>query len=144
MSLILYTGGTFDLFHHGHINFLSVCKEITNGGKLVVALNTDEFVFKYKKIVPVDNYLKRQEKLLNSKLVDQVIKNIGGQDSKPSILSVAPDFIAIGSDWATKNYYEQMNFTQGWLDNNNIGLIYIPYTRGISSTQLRKKYEEKI
>jgi glycerol-3-phosphate cytidylyltransferase len=143
MSLILYTGGTFDLFHHGHFNFLSICKEITNGGKLVVALNTDEFVFKYKRIVPVDNYLKRQEKLLNSKLVDQVIENIGGQDSKPCILSVVPDFIAIGSDWATKNYYEQMNFTQEWLDNNNIGLIYIPYTRGISSTQLRKEYEEK-
>jgi cytidyltransferase-like protein len=143
MSFILYTGGTFDLFHYGHINFLSVCKEMTSGGKLVVALNTDEFVIKYKKIVPVDNYLKRKEKLLKSNLVDQVITNVGGQDSKPSILSVKPNFIAIGSDWAAKNYYEQMNFTQGWLDRNNIGLIYIPYTSGISSTKLREQHEEK-
>jgi glycerol-3-phosphate cytidylyltransferase len=144
MSLIPYTGGTFDLFYHGHFNFLSVCQEITNRGKLVVALNTDVFVLKFKRICSRDNYLNRLEKLLNSKLVDQVIKNIGGQDSKISILSVAPDFITIGSDRDTKNYYEQMNFTQEWLDKNNIGLKYIPYTRGISSTQLRKQYDEKI
>ena len=32
-----------------------------------------------------------------------------------------------------------MNFTQEWLDNNNIVLVYIPYTRGISSTELKSR-----
>ena len=136
MSFVLCTESTFDVFHHGYFNFLSVLKETAKGGKIFAALNTDKFIFKYKRIVLVVKYLIRQEKLLNSKLVDQEIKNIGGLESKQSILTIAPDFIAIGSDWVTKNYYEQMNYIKKWLYNKKIGLIHIPYTSGISSSQL--------
>jgi len=57
----------------------------------------------------------------------EVIWNSGGTDSKPAILYVKPDVIAIGSDWALKDYYKQMDFEQSWLDKLNISLIYIPY-----------------
>jgi glycerol-3-phosphate cytidylyltransferase-like family protein len=73
------------------------------------------------------------------KYVNQVIWNSGGTDSKPAILSVKPDIIAIGSDWALKDYYQQMDFEQSWLDELNISLIYIPYTRGISSTEIKTR-----
>ena len=75
--------------------------------------------------------------LLSCKYVDEVIFNIGGADSKISIEQVNPDYIVIGSDWARKNYYDQMQFTQDWLDQKNIGLIYIPYTYGISTTVIK-------
>ena len=71
--------------------------------------------------------------------VDEVIPNIGGADSKPAILSVSPDIIAIGTDWARKDYYKQMQFTQDWLDEQNISLMYIPYTKGISSTEIKTR-----
>ena len=32
-----------------------------------------------------------------------------------------------------------MNFTQEWLDENDIILIYIPYTENISSTIIKNK-----
>jgi hypothetical protein len=32
-----------------------------------------------------------------------------------------------------------MNFTQEWLDENNIGLIYVPYTKEISSTKIKAR-----
>jgi glycerol-3-phosphate cytidylyltransferase len=67
------------------------------------------------------------------------LPNSGGTDSKPAILSVKPDIIAIGSDWALKDYYQQMDFEQSWLDELNISLIYIPYTRGISSTEIKTR-----
>ena len=47
----VYTGGTFDLFHRGHANFLRQCKEI--GDHLTVSLNTDEFIYRYKGTYPV-------------------------------------------------------------------------------------------
>ena len=50
---IVYTGGTFDLFHAGHVNFLKQCKKI--GDQVVVALNTDEFIFDYKGKSPIIN-----------------------------------------------------------------------------------------
>ena len=52
---------------------------------------------------------------------------------------VNPDYIVVGSDWANKDYYSQMNFTQEWLDERNIGLIYIPYSKDISSSQIKNR-----
>lgn len=137
---IVYTGGTFDLFHAGHVNFLRQCKSI--GDTVIVSLNTDEFVQRYKKTKPIISFEDRKVILESCKYVSQVIPNVDGEDSKPSIVKVKPDFIVVGSDWAKKDYYSQMNFTQEWLDLNNIILIYIPYTEGISSTLIKTKLQK--
>lgn len=134
--MIVYTGGTFDLFHSGHVNFLS---KISKLGEVTVSLNTDEFILEYKGSLPVCSYDERKLVLENSIYVTNVVPNIGGADSKPSIENVNPDIIAIGTDWARKNYYEQMKFTQDWLDEKNIMLLYVPYTKGISSTEIKKR-----
>lgn len=133
---IVYVGGTFDLFHRGHANFLRQCAKL---GKVVVALNTDEFVARYKGKPPVMNYKEREGVLLACRYVSEVIPNSDGEDSKPTISAVLPNFIAIGSDWAKKDYYKQMNFTQEWLDMLDITLVYLAYTGGISSTDIRKR-----
>ena len=139
-GLVVYTGGTFDLFHAGHVNFLKRCKEIAGElGSVVVSLNTDEFIKEYKGKPPVVSFSDRMAVLKACKYVDQVIANSGGADSKPTILQVSPNIIAIGSDWAKKDYYKQMQFTQDWLDEKDMSLIYIPYTKGISSTEIKTR-----
>jgi len=136
--MIIYTGGTFDLFHSGHANFLYKCKQIAGvDGKVIVSLNTDEFIEAYKGKPPVCSYKERKLVLEACRYVDEVIPNMAGADSKPSILSVMPDIIVIGSDWARKDYYAQMQFTQDWLDEYDFGLAYIPYTKGISTTRIK-------
>lgn len=134
MGLTVYTGGTFDLFHRGHVNFLQRCKEI---GEVTVALNTDEFIWEYKNKMPIMTYTEREEVLMACRYVDRVIPNFGGANSKPSIELIQPDMIVIGSDWARKDYYAQMQFDQDWLDERGIALCYIPYTDGISSTKVK-------
>jgi len=136
-EVVLYTGGTFDLFHAGHVNFLKQCKNISD--YVIVSLNTDEFIEKYKGKPPIINYEDRKEVLLSCKYVDKVVENIGGSDSKISIEKVMPDIIAIGDDWARKDYYKQMNFTQEWLDKMEITLVYMPYKQGISSSEIKKR-----
>jgi hypothetical protein len=32
-----------------------------------------------------------------------------------------------------------MQFTQDWLDERGIGLLYLPYTKGISSTNIKER-----
>jgi glycerol-3-phosphate cytidylyltransferase len=137
MKKILYTGGTFDLPHYGHLNFLKQCSKIAD--EIIVSLNTDEFIYEYKKNYPIMNYEERKKTLEFFPYIHKVIPNIGGIDSKPAIVSVKPDFIAIGDDWAKKDYYKQMNFTQKWLDDNNIILVYLPYTDSISTTLIKTK-----
>lgn len=138
MNHIVYTGGTFDLLHSGHINFLRQCSSF---GKVVVSLNTDEFIYEYKKKLPIMTFNERKEVLLGCKYVDDVIPNIGGADSKQSIMKVRPTIIAIGSDWAKKDYYTQMTFSQDWLDQLNIILVYIPYTKNISTTNIKERLQ---
>ena len=140
MGKIVYTGGTFDLFHSGHVRFLKACRRLAGGeGKVVVALNTDDFIQAYKGKSPIMSFDERKEVLLGCRFVDSVVPNVGGADSKPTILQVSPDLIVIGDDWAKRDYYAQMQFTQGWLDARLIQLVYVPYTQGISTTDLKRR-----
>ena len=136
MRPVVYTGGTFDLYHAGHARFLARCAEL---GDVTVSLNTDDFIEAYKGKPPVISFADRAEVLLSTRHVAEVIPNSGGADSRIAIEQVMPDIIAIGTDWARRDYYKQMGFDQDWLDDRGIALIYIPYTQGISSTAVKER-----
>ena len=134
--LKVYTGGTFDLFHAGHALFLKNCAVL---GDVTVSLNTDEFIEEYKGHKPVISYADREKVLRSCKYVKDVIPNVGGADSKIAIMRVKPQVVAIGTDWVGKDYYKQMSFTQEWLDEQGIVLVYIAYAPYISSTKIRER-----
>jgi cytidyltransferase-like protein len=136
MSKTVYTGGTFDLPHAGHVRFLRQCAEL---GEVVVSLNTDEFITAYKGRPPVMSFDERAEIIAEFASVAGVIPNTGGHDSRPAIDEVQPNIVAIGSDWAVRDYHAQMGFDQAWLDARNIWLLYIPYTVGVSTTAIRAR-----
>jgi glycerol-3-phosphate cytidylyltransferase len=128
------------MFHSGHVRFLKACRRLAGqDGEVVVALNTNAFIEAYKGKLPIMSFAERKEILLGCKYVDSVVANIGGADSKPSIELVMPDYVVVGDDWARKDYYAQMQFTQEWLDQLDIQLIYVPYTSGISTTDLKAR-----
>lgn len=135
---IVYTGGSFDLFHAGHADFLRVCSKIAgDAGRVVVALNPDAFVEEFKGKLPVMSFAERRAVLESCRYVTEVVENTGGADSKPVIETVGPDFLVIGDDWAHKDYYKQMGFTPEWLDERRISLLYVPRQRDLSSTQVK-------
>jgi glycerol-3-phosphate cytidylyltransferase-like family protein len=85
------------------------------------------------------SFAERKAVLMGCRYVDSVVANVGNEDSKPAIENVIPDFVVIGDDWARKDYYAQMQFTQAWLDAQQIQLIYVPYTVGVSSTDIKAR-----
>lgn len=141
--MIVYTGGTFDLLHAGHVEFLRRCWQIAGGaqfqGQLVVGLNTDEFIAEYKGRPPTNTYAERLAVLEACRYVYQVVENTGGADSRPAIESAHPDVVAIGSDWHGRDYLAQMGFDWAWLHERNIALTYIPRVTPVSSTQIRQR-----
>lgn len=142
---VVYTGGTFDLFHSGHVAFLKACRRIAGSdGRVVVSLNTDEFIAAYKGKTPVMSFAERKAVLMGCRYVDSVVVNVGNEDSKPAIENVIPDFVVIGDDWAKRDYYSQMQFTQAWLDGQGIQLCYVPYTVGVSSTDIKARIVNKV
>ena len=73
----MYSGGTFDLFHSGHVKFLKSCRRIAGkDGKVIIALNTDEYIEAYKGKAPVMSYEERKTVLLGCKYVDFVVPNL--------------------------------------------------------------------
>jgi glycerol-3-phosphate cytidylyltransferase len=137
--ITVYTGGTFDLFHAGHVNFLKEAKAL--GDWLIVALNRDEFVSRFKR-APICSFLERYYVLKSCRYVDIVITNHKDEYSGAAIDIARPDIIAIGDDWKDRNYLGQLGIDQKFLDDRNIELKYIPYFKGISSTEIIRRINE--
>lgn len=131
------TIGTFDLLHDGHLNLFQACKKLAQGGQVMVGVNIDSFVVKYKGVMPVQNENTRIRILQSLVTVNNVRFN--NDAGHTLILQVCPDILVVGSDWATRDYYAQIGMTLEDFYDNGILLVYVPYTPGISSSQLRKK-----
>lgn len=143
LDVIVYTGGTFDMFNRGHVRFLKACRDLAGeSGLVVVALNQDDFIEQFKKRKPICSFEERHEVLSACRYVNRVIPNWGGADSKPAILNVMPYVIAIGSDWKPpRDYHAQMQFTSEWLDQHDIQLVFIDRDLDISTTQIRGRFD---
>jgi glycerol-3-phosphate cytidylyltransferase len=130
----------------GHVQLLAGCRKIAGpDGKVIVAINPDDFVLKFKGVQPTMSAHERMEVLRSCKYVDEVVINNGWQDSTKTIEKYGPvDFVAIGDDWAPpKDYYAQMGFTKQWLEANDITLIYIDRNTGMSSTTIRQRLKNR-
>lgn len=132
------TLGTFDMLHLGHVNLFKKCREL--GDPIVVGLNTDEFIKKFKGKKPVMSYDERAKTILSLDLVNDVYPNNQPKGSaKKLIKSSGAKLIVIGSDWARKDYVKQLGLDWDWLDKNGIGIAYVNYTGGISTTILKER-----
>lgn len=141
------TAGTFDLIHYGHAEFLKRCSDVAGPyGYVTVLINTDKFVLDYKKQKTVMPQGERQRLIQRLKGVDMVLYNdswdlrkaiLRARDCCPKMCDSV--IVAIGTDWARKDYWAQTRLTPAWLEEKNIGLLYLPYTNGVSSTDIRKR-----
>lgn len=134
------TIGTFDLLHPGHVALLERCVELGGARAHVsVGVNTDDFIKSYKGRYPVMSLVERLEMLRSVRWVDEVLINKGNEDCKPLIEEVMPDLLVVGSDWVGRDYLAQTALTREFLEARNIGLVFLPYTEGISTTAIRAR-----
>lgn len=137
MGVRVLTMGTFDTIHAGHIGLFTQCRRLAGDGDVVVAVNTDEFVTKYKGHPPLVSYASRSAVISQLRNVTEVVKNKGDWEQPHLIEQVMPNILVVGDDWAAKDYLTQINVTQKWLDDRNIQLCYVPRTGDWSSTAIK-------
>jgi glycerol-3-phosphate cytidylyltransferase len=129
----IITLGVFDVLHAGHVRLLKFCKQL---GNVVVGLNTDEFVYSYKKKYSVMNYQER--KTILEELGYKVLPNDQRSGSiKPLLKGI--DLIVVGSDWALKDYIKQIGLDWKWLEKHNIGICYYPRSLDMSSSKIKER-----
>ena len=127
--IIGYTTGVFDLFHIGHLNLLKNAKGMCD--KLIVGVTVDELVqYKGKKaMIPFED---RIEIVRACKYVDAAIPQYD-MDKLKTCKQLGASVLFVGDDWyGTEKWkkYEE-DFTR-----EGIGIIYFPYTKGVSSTKI--------
>lgn len=132
--------GTFDLFHAGHVYLLQRCKAQCD--HLTVALNSDDFATRYKK-KPICTLPERKAVLGACKYVDRVVINARDEDAGATILQERADIVFHGDDWPRESLMKQLGVNEGWLTRNKVSLVYLPYTPGVSTSEITKRIQAR-
>ena len=137
----VYIGMSADLLHPGHLNIIQQARQYAGqDGEVVVGLLTDKAIASYKR-VPYMNWEQRKIVVENVKGVSRVIAQ-ETLDYVPNLEKEKPDFVLHGDDWKTgvqaQTRQRIIDVMQKWGGK----VVDIPYTQGISSTQLNNVLKE--
>ena len=121
---IVFTNGVFDILHTGHFELLAEAKSL--GGKLIVGINSDESVRRFKGPKrPINNVNKRKRQLELLPWVDEVI--VFDEDTPYRLIKeVVPHVIVKGGDYTV----EQV------VGHDLADVHLVPTVEGYSTTQI--------
>ena len=132
MKKKVYVAFTADILHKGHINVLNKAASL---GETTVGLLTDKAIGAYKQI-PFLNYSQREIIVKNLKMVKNVVPQ-HTLDYRPNLRKIKPDFVVHGDDWKKgilkKTRIQVISELRKWSGK----LIEIPYTKNISSSNIK-------
>jgi D-beta-D-heptose 7-phosphate kinase/D-beta-D-heptose 1-phosphate adenosyltransferase len=121
---IVFTNGCFDILHTGHFELLAEAKSL--GGKLIVGINSDDSVRRFKGPKrPINNVNKRKKQLELLPWVDEVI--VFDEDTPYRLIKeVVPHVIVKGGDYTVEQVVGH--------DLANVHLV--PTVEGYSTTKI--------
>lgn len=134
---LVYVGMSADLVHPGHLNVLERAAQL---GRVVVGLLTDEAIASYKRL-PYMSFEQRRAVVESLKHVDEVVAQ-ESLDYVPNLRSLKPDFVVHGDDWQSGVQAATRQRVIDALSEWGGELVEVPYTQGISSTQLNAALKE--
>lgn len=134
-----YTCGVFDLFHTGHLNLLERCKEMCE--VLIVGVCDDEYVHKIKHKEPVTCEVDRVRILNALKCVDraELVDIETTNDKMIAQKRFEFDVLFSGDDWKGTERYMK---TEEQFANIGVKIEYLPYTQGISTTDIKERIKK--
>lgn len=133
-----YTQGVFDMFHVGHLNLIKNAQRLCD--ILIVGVNSDSLVQSYKNKKPVINERERVQIVDNIKGV-KFAEVVDTLDKLALQQKFGFDAVFIGDDWKGTSRW---NETEKELNKIGVDVIYLPYTKGLSSTELRNIKDNRV
>lgn len=123
-----YLSGTFDLFHVGHLNLLRRAKQQCD--YLIVGVH-DSGAWKGKEtFIPFEE---RMQIVGACKYVDKAVKSCREDSDAWDLWHY--DKLFVGSDYKGT---ERFNRYEEYFKDKGVEIVYFPYTKSTSSTQIRK------
>ena len=130
--MIVYTVGTFDLLHVGHLALLEYCK--TLGDTVAVGVASDEVVMLYKPNIPIIPLDQRIEMLKALSCVD-IVMPYHELDYLTVCKEVKADIFVIGEDWGRKPHNKGV---EDYMKEQGRKVVQVQYNPRTSSTEIRK------
>ncbi len=98
---VVFTNGCFDILHLGHVDYLEKARSL--GDRLVIGLNTDDSVSRFKGPArPIQDEHSRAQILASLQFVDLVV--FFNEDTPFSLIStLLPHVLVKGSDYLAEN-----------------------------------------
>jgi len=130
--MIVYTVGTFDLLHVGHLALLNYCR--TLGDVVAVGVASDEVVNLYKPNVPVIPLNQRMEMLEALQCVD-IVRPYHKLEYVSGCRELNADIFVIGEDWSRKPHNLDV---ESYLEAAGKQIIQVRYNPRTSSTRIKQ------
>jgi glycerol-3-phosphate cytidylyltransferase len=130
--MLVYTVGTFDLLHVGHLALLEQCR--TFGDKLVVGVASDSVVSAYKPNVPVIPLDQRREMLEALQCVDAV-RPYYELEYVSACKELNVDVFVIGEDWGSNVHNIDV---ETYLKQEGKKIVQVFYNTRTSSTSIKQ------
>lgn len=137
MEKKVYVGMSADIIHPGHLNIIHEASKL---GRVIVGVLTDAAIASYKRL-PYLNYEERSLIVSNLKGVSEVIPQTT-LDYVPNLEKIRPDYVVHGDDWKEGVQKQTRQRVIDCLAQWGGKVIDIPYTQGISSSQLNARLKE--
>ncbi len=137
MAKKVYVGMSADLIHPGHLNII---KEASKLGDVMVGLLTDKAIASYKRL-PALKFEQRKLIIESIKGVAEVVAQ-DELDYSANLRKYKPDFVVHGDDWQKGVQQKTRQKVIDTLAEWGGKLHEVPYTKGISSTQLNQSLKE--
>jgi glycerol-3-phosphate cytidylyltransferase len=131
-----YTAGAFDMFHIGHLNLLKRSHEHCD--HLIVGVTTDELIQQTKNKKPVMPFAERMEIVRQCKYVEEAVVQ-DDLDKVKAWEKLHYDILFSGDDWKSSERWRKYETRLG---EEDVKVIYFPYTQSTSSTKLAKIIDE--
>lgn len=129
--MIVYTVGTFDLLHVGHLALLEYCKTI--GDVVAVGVASDDVVNSYKPNVPVIPLDQREEMLRSLRCVD-IVRPYHQLEYVSGCKELEIDIFVIGEDWGVKPHNLEV---EAYLKTEGKKIVQVLYNPRNSSTSIK-------
>ncbi|MDQ7085974.1 MAG: adenylyltransferase/cytidyltransferase family protein [Sulfurovum sp.] len=136
--MIVYTVGTFDLLHVGHLALLEHCK--TLGDTLIVGVASDAVVNSYKPNVPVIPLEQRLTMLKALKCVDNA-RGYHELEYVSACKELNIDIFVIGEDWGDKPHNIAV---ESYLESKGKKIVQVTYNPQTSSSQIKKDVKAQV
>jgi cytidyltransferase-like protein len=129
----IYTIGCFDFLHHGHIKLLESIKKM--GKKIIAGIHDDESLEKLKKLKKTQHQ-NINIRMKNLKKYTDIVYLISDTDPTFYIKMIHNNNNKLKQCFIRAN--DNINFPGIEFVKNNMEIKYLPYTKEISSSLIRK------